>query len=143
MKHAAFRLRTLVADDYDRVYALWKNTEGVGLSSSDSREGIEFFLKRNPGLSRVAVDSEERLLGTLLCGHDGRRGYLHHLAVIASARRAGIGRALVEAALADLRKLGIAKCNLFLIADNETGRAYWNHIGWKFRTDLVVVQAEL
>lgn len=143
MKQQTYRLRELAMPDYEEVLSLWKSTEGVGLSSSDSREGIASFLDRNPGLSRVAVDAQNKILGTLLCGHDGRRGYLHHLAVADSARRSGIGRALVEAALADLRRLGIAKCNLFLIADNETGGAYWRRLGWKFREDLVVVQTEL
>jgi len=130
--------------DYDRVFALWSATEGMGLGASDTREAIHAFLERNPGLSRVAEDSTTgALAGAVLCGHDGRRGYLHHLAVPRSLRGRGLGRALVEACLADLATLRIEKCSLFLFADNEAGRSFWLHEGWKAREDLVVIQKTL
>lgn len=141
---SSFSLRELVPADYDRVIALWSVTEGMGLNESDTREAIAAFLTRNAGLSRLAEDAATgELLGALLCGHDGRRGYLHHLAVARSRRRRGIGRALVEACLEGLRAQGIPKCNLFLFANNEEGRRFWEHTGWKARVDLVMMQVDL
>jgi ribosomal protein S18 acetylase RimI-like enzyme len=81
-----------------------------------------------------------RIVGAVLCGHDGRRGYLHHLAVAPAHRHNGIGRALVEACLAKLGHIGIQKCNIFLFSDNEPGEAFWKHIGWNGRGDLKVLQ---
>jgi putative acetyltransferase len=137
------RIRELVIGDYEPVYALWSITEGVGLNESDSPGAIDAFLRRNPGLSRIAVDAEGRVLGALLCGHDGRRGYLHHLAVAREQRRRGIGKALVESSLSALQALGIPKCNLFLYADNEEGRRFWIRNRWAARTDLVLIQRSL
>jgi putative acetyltransferase len=129
----------MVIADYDEVYALWQNTEGMGLNDSDQRAGIEAYLKRNPGLSTVAV-ARDRMVGAVLSGHDGRRGYLHHLAVEKAFRGQGIGRALVNTCLERLRECGIPKGNLFLFADNLAGRAFWIHEGWNVRNDLVVIQ---
>jgi N-acetylglutamate synthase len=84
--------------------------------------------------------SKKRIVGAVLCGDDGRRGYLHHLAVAAACRRQGIGRALVEACLKRLGSAGIPKCNIFLLADNELGEAFWKHNGWNERSDLKVLQ---
>ena len=86
--------------------------------------------------------SKNRIMGAVLCGHDGRRGYLHHLAVAAAWRRKGIGRDLVEACLTGLGSAGIPKCNIFLLADNELGKAFWTHNGWNERGDLKVLQKE-
>jgi N-acetylglutamate synthase len=86
--------------------------------------------------------SKHRIIGAVLCGHDGRRGYLHHLAVAAACRRKGIGRALVEACLTGLGSVGIPKCNIFLLADNELGKTFWTHNGWNDRCDLKVLQKE-
>lgn len=137
---AFFRLRTLTAADYEPVLALWRSCEGVGLTASDSLEGTVAYLERNPDLSLVALDASGVIIGAVLCGHDGRRGYLHHLAVAAAHRRRGIGRALVEECLARLRRLGILKCNLFLFAHNTAGRAFWLRCGWAAREDLVLIQ---
>jgi len=133
------RFRLLRIADYDEVYALWKRTEGVGLSESDRRAEIERFLRRNSGLSQVAL-ADGRVVGAVLCGHDGRRGYLHHLAVARKWRRHGIGRKLVAVCLEKLRSEGIPKCNLFLFAGNVAGRAFWRRIGWTVRSDLRLVQ---
>jgi putative acetyltransferase len=138
-----FTLRPLSLADYEAVYALWQRTEGMGLGASDTREAIAFFLERNPGLSLVACDASGHIVGAVLCGHDGRRGYLHHLAVERSHRKHGIGRALVDACLDKLAALKIEKCNLFLIAANADGRTFWLHQGWTAREDIVLVQKEL
>ena len=103
-------IREMTSEDYDAVYALWQATEGLGLSDADSREAIARYLERNPGLSFIAVENEE-LLGTVLCGHDGRRGYLHHLAVARSHRGQGLGRRLAQRALAAHKLyISITKC---------------------------------
>ena len=137
-----WQLRVMTLADHDEVIALWRVTEGIGLTVSDDREAIGAYLARNPGMSFVAV-AGGRIVGAVLGGHDGRRGYLHHLAVTPAWRHRGIGRALVEAVLAELKAAGMLKCNLFLYADNEAGRAFWLKHGWVTREDLVLVQKPL
>jgi N-acetylglutamate synthase len=129
-------------NDFDQVISLWQETEGVGLNESDSRECIAQFLTRNRGMSFVVRDGHE-IIGAVLCGHDGRRGYLHHLAVAKPHRNRGIGKKLVEACLAQLERAGILKCNIFLYANNEAGEAFWKHNDWSARTDLVIMQKHL
>ena len=132
-------IEPMTAADFDEVLRLWQNTEGVGLNESDTPEHLAAYLKRNPDLSFVArVQSE--IVGAVLCGHDGRRGYLHHLAVAQTYRRQGAGRRLVETCLRELEKLGILKCNIFLFADNADGELFWRHNGWIDRADLRVMQ---
>jgi ribosomal protein S18 acetylase RimI-like enzyme len=138
-----FTLRTLTIADYDAVYALWQQTEGIGLNDSDTREAIAAFLDHNPNLSQVACNEAGQIVGTVLCGHDGRRGYLHHLAVNRADRKRGIGRSLVNECLNKLAGLKIQKCNLFLFANNTPGRTFWLHQGWTAREDIVLVQKEL
>ena len=133
-------ISAMKTEDYDEVFALWQATDGIGLHDDvDSSEGIASYLARNPGSSHVARH-EDRIIGAVLCGHDGRRGYLHHLAVAVPWRNKGIGRALVEACLRKLASLHIPKCNIFLFADNELGEAFWKHTGWQERSDLKVLQ---
>ena len=138
---AVIRYRRLRVADFAEILALWKRTEGIGLNASDRREAIGRYLRRNPGLSFVAT-VRGRVIGTLLCGHDGRRGYLHHLAVARRWRRRGVGRKLVTACLEKLRTEGIPKCNLFLFSSNRTGQTFWQHLGWNIRPDLQLVQRE-
>lgn len=135
-------IRPMTIADYEAVLNLWRQTEGVGLSQSDEREPIASFLSRNPDLSRVAL-AGDHIVGAVLCGHDERRGYLHHLAVAKTHRKRGLGKALMEACLADLARLGILKCNIFLFANNTEGEAFWKHNGWVKRTDLLVMQKQL
>jgi N-acetylglutamate synthase len=135
-------VRSFRIEDYDAVIALWRRTEGVGLNESDTRRAIAAFLRHNLRLSFVA-EQDGRIIGAVLCGHDGRRGYLHHLAVSKRYRKRGIGRQLVNACLAKLRKIGISKCNIFIFANNAAGRKFWAHTGWKLRTELRVMQIHL
>ncbi len=122
--------------DYAAVHALWSACEGIGLHDDvDSQAGIIRYLERNPGLSFVGRDGE-RVVGAVLAGHDGRRGYLHHLAVHPAARRLGLGRELVAAALAALKAQGIGKCHIFVFRDNPEGRAFWESCGWRLREDI-------
>ena len=131
-------IRPMTMSDYEAVVKLWQTTEGVGLNESDKRGPLAAYLARNPGLSRVALDGTG-IVGAVLCGHDGRRGYLHHLAVAKAHRKQGLGSALVEACLADLARLDIPKCNIFVYADNAEGEAFWKHNGWTKRTELQIM----
>jgi N-acetylglutamate synthase len=131
-------IEPMTMDDYDDVIALWKNSENIGLSSADEREKIKVYLARNPGMSFVAKENGA-LVGAALCGHDGRRGYLHHLAVAASHRKKGIGRKLAEKCIESLKNAGIEKCHLFVFQTNKEGKAFWEKIGWTLRADIQVV----
>ncbi len=123
-------LRPMQAADYAAVHDLWSRTEGMGIGESDTAAAIAAFLARNPGLSAVAVDAAGALVGAVLCGHDGRRGYLHHLAVDGASRGRGLGRRLVERCLAALEREGIAKCNIFVYRDHGSGIDFWRHHGF-------------
>ena len=128
--------------DYADAIALWRATPGIGLSDADTPDGIAAYLARNPGMSFVAR-VEGRLAGAVLCGTDGRRGYLHHLAVHPDFRRQGIGTALVDACLEALKEAGIHKCHLFVISDNSEGQVFWARVGWKLRTDLQIMSKDI
>lgn len=140
MPAVGYNLRAMTLADYPEVRSLWERTEGMGLNESDTPEAIAKFLERNPGLSLVIASPNGEIVGAVLCGHDGRRGYLHHLAVTTTHRGHGFGRELVDGCLCRLRSLGIPKCNIYLFATNESGRSFWLHEGWTVRDDLVVMQ---
>jgi ribosomal protein S18 acetylase RimI-like enzyme len=137
---AGLELREMRGDDWAEVHALWRRCEGIGLSDSDSREAIGAYLERNPGMSAVAREPGGRLVGAVLCGDDGRRGYLHHLAVSPDARGRGIGAALLARCFERLAARGIPKCNVFLLGDNAVGREFWLNAGWNPRRDLELLQ---
>lgn len=124
--------------DYDEVMALWSQTEGLTLRDADSREAITRYLGQNPSLSFVARD-QGRLVGAVLVGTDGRRGYLQHLAVAPSHRGQGLGRVLAERAVAALRALGIEKCHLMVRQENAPARAFWERLGWSERGDIILM----
>jgi ribosomal protein S18 acetylase RimI-like enzyme len=136
----SYAIEPMKIKDFDEVTALWRGSEGVGLTESDNHENTAIYLKRNRGLSQVARLKSGKLVGAVLCGYDGRRGYLHHLAVAKNFRRRGIGAQLVTRCLEKLRRLGIQKCNIFVYADNTEGKAFWKHLGWKMRSDLRMMQ---
>lgn len=130
-------IRVMTIEDYNGVYDLWINTPGMGLNlTDDSREGIEKYLKRNPTSSFVAED-EGKIIGVIMSGHDGRRGYIQHTAVLPEYRNQGIARRLVEHAMNALDKEGIQKVALVAFERNKTGNAFWEHIGFSPREDLV------
>lgn len=130
-------IRTMTAADYDAAYELWLHTPGMGLNTADdSREGIERYLRRNPATSFVA-ECDGQIVGVILAGHDGRRGYIHHTAVLPAFQKRGIARRLVECALAALEKEGIHKAALVAFQRNEAGNAFWEHVGFSVRDDLV------
>lgn len=123
--------------DYDEIYDLWINTKGMGLNNlDDSREGIEKFLERNPETCFTAKE-EGRVIGVIIAGHDGRRGYIYHTAVHHSKRNKGVGTALAENALAALKREGINKVALVVFESNEAGNSFWESKGFSVRDDLV------
>jgi len=124
------QIREMTIEDYDEVFSLWRSVEGMGLHGiCDSEEGVGKYLRRNPGLSFVARDGN-RLIGAVLCGHDGRRGYLHHLAVDREYRRKGIGTALVAKVIEKLNAVGIGRCHIFIFAENTGAQEFWQKSGW-------------
>jgi ribosomal protein S18 acetylase RimI-like enzyme len=131
-------ITTFSIDLYDDVLALWQQCEGVGLSDADSRDSIQAYLTRNPGMSFVAT-ADSKVVGAILAGHDGRRGYIHHLAVHPSCRRHGLGRKLVDRAISVLRSAGIQKAHIFIFNSNATGIAFWESVGWIPRNDIGVI----
>ncbi len=129
-------IRTMTIEDYDQVYALWKSITGFAMRSiDDSRQGVEAFLKRNPTTSVVAVE-DGKVVGTILCGHDGRRGCCYHVCVSPQYRRRGIGKSMVVHAMEALHKENISKVSLIAFTKNDVGNAFWNQMGWTKREDL-------
>jgi ribosomal protein S18 acetylase RimI-like enzyme len=130
-------IRTMTRNDYHEVAALWGNTKGVGLSGADSQGGISDFLRRNDGLSLVAED-DDRIVAAVLCGHDGRRGYISHLVVADPHRRSGVATEMVERCIAALADAGIEKCHLFVLQGNDSAASFWRQTGWTERKDIIV-----
>jgi len=135
-------IREMIVGDYEKMIVLWKNTPGIGLSDADSKRNISQFLERNPGLSFV-YEIEKRIIGTVLCGHDGRRGYIYHLAVDQEFRNQGIGKELMSHCFERLSRKRIAKCHLFLYSDNEDAIQFYDHIGWEKRSNLLIYSKNL
>lgn len=130
-------IKIMTSEDYDKVYALWMSCTGMGFNNiDDSRDGIEKFLKRNPNTCFVAEENE-KVIGVILCGNDGRRGYIYHTAVAEDARNQGIGTALVDAALNALEKEGISKVALIVFERNKSGNSFWEHLGFTCRNDII------
>ena len=129
-------VRLMTVEDYDQVRALWMTIKGFAIRSiDDSREGVERFLRRNPTTSVVAVENE-KVVGAILCGHDGRRGCLYHVCVDPEYRRRGIGKSMVVFCMDALKKEKINKVSLIAFTKNDIGNAFWHSFGWKQREDL-------
>src|SRR2546430_3234948 len=122
--------REFVIDDYDAAIELWKKVEGLDVAEGDDRETIRRFLQRNPGLSRVAT-VETSTVGAVLCGHDGRRGYIYHLAVDPARHGLGIGRRLIAECLEGLKRAGLERANILVAKDNPRGLEFWRRTGWE------------
>ena len=133
----ALEIREFTLADYTGALRLWQSTPGVGLSEADSLQNIALFLNRNPGSSFVALDGNE-IVGTILGGHDGRRGLIHHLTVATTQRRQGLGQKLVRLTLGALKRAGIQKCHLVMFQDNAEARAFWTRIGAEERVTLAL-----
>ena len=129
-------VQTMTIEDYQGVHDLWMTIKGFAIRSiDDSREGVERFLKRNPATSVVAEENGE-IVGSILCGHDGRRGCLYHVCVREDCRMRGIGKSMVVRCMEELEKEKISKVSLIAFTENDIGNAFWKEIGWTKREDL-------
>lgn len=130
------QIRTMTIHDYEKVYELWMSCKNMGFNDiDDSKEGISRFLERNPNTSFVAMENDE-LLGIILGGHDGRRGYIYHMSVAENHRKKGIGSSLVEKCLASFKNEKISKVALLVFKYNETGNTFWEKQGFILREDV-------
>lgn len=129
-----YKIRQMTMADYSGAYSLWKRTEGLSLEESDSREAMAIYLGRNRGFCFVACKGD-RVIGTILCGHEGRRGIVRHLAISRKYRQRGVARTLISRCLSALGKAGIRKCNTFVLDTNTEGRSFWEHMGWYLLED--------
>ena len=122
--------RAFSIDDYDAAVELWQRVEGLEIAEGDDRESIAQFLARNPGLSRVVTDGSATV-GVALCGHDGRRGHIYHLAVDPGYQGRGLGKRLLDECLEGLRRAGVKRVIIMVADDNPRGRAFWRRLGWE------------
>lgn len=129
-------VRKMTIDDYENIYALWLSCAGMGLNNlDDSKEGIEKFLARNPDTCFVAKE-DDKIIGAIMVGNDGRRAYIYHTSVHPDFRRKGIAAKLVDTVLAELETLGINKVALVVFERNELGNKFWESMGFTVRDDL-------
>ena len=126
-----FQIRDMTETDIDAARRLWAGADGVEVGEGDSPEDLVRYLRRNPGSSTVATDADGRLVGAVLCGHDGRRGFVYHLAVARELRGQGVGRAIMQRSLSRLKEHGILRVLLLVSADNPGGRSFWLREGWE------------
>ena len=138
-----FTLKSMNTGDLAEVISLWESTDGVGLGQGDSPENLVRYLARNPGLSQVAIDQQGSIIGAALCGHDGRRGYLNHVAVDSAWRRQGVATAIIERCFELLNGQGIDRCTVLVFTDNQEGQQFWARQGWRERGDLAVMQKDV
>ena len=130
-------IREMTIEDYDEVYAMWQTTSKRALSKADERGQMERYLQHNKGMSQVAVING-KIVGTVLAGHDGRRGFIHHMAVLPEYRRKRIGHTLAEKAIEMIKSQGIDKTHIFCYQNNETGQSFWRDFGFNKREDVFV-----
>ena len=131
-----YEIRVMTTDDYEEVHNLWMSIHGFAIRSiDDSKEGVERFIRRNPKTSVVAV-SDGKIVGAILCGHDGRRGCLYHVCVHEDYRKHGIGKSMAVACMRALQAEQINKVNIVAFKSNELGNHFWKEEGWNFREDL-------
>lgn len=129
-------VREMTLDDYDGVYKLWMSIQGFGIRSiDDSREGVARFLKRNPTTSVVA-EQNGRIVGAILCGHDGRTGCFYHVCVAKDYRQHGVGHRMAHFAMRALQEEGVNKVSLIAFKNNDLGNAFWRNVGWTERSDI-------
>ena len=133
-----YKICTMEKTDYDEVYQLWETIHGFAMKSvDDSKEAVERFIDRNPGLSVVAI-SDGKIVGSMLVGHDGRRGCLYHVCVHEEFRKKGIGKAMATEAMIRLKNEGITKAQLLAFKGNELGNSFWQAEQWEQREDVYI-----
>lgn len=129
--------REMQPADYENAFALWKTIHHFGIRAvDDSREGIERFLARNPHCSVVAETKEGRIVGTILCGHDGRTASFYHVCVHEDFRKKGIGKRMVVFCMQALKRENVSRISLVAFRENELGNKFWHGAGWTERHDL-------
>lgn len=131
----SIEIREFTPSDYDAAMAIWESAVGVTIRDVDGREPLTAYLNQHRGLCFVAV-ADDQIVGAVLCGTDGRRGYLNHLAVASAWRRRGIGRQLAERCIQALDARGVEKCHLMVKDDNAAGQTFWTQLGWVDRADI-------
>jgi ribosomal protein S18 acetylase RimI-like enzyme len=136
------KTREFSISDYDAALELWQRVEGLEIAEGDDRESIAYFLARNPGLSRVATDGTA-MVGVALCGHDGRRGYIYHLAVDPAYQSRGLGKRLMDESLDGLRQVGLKRALILVANDNPRGRKFWSRHGWEEVPGPIVMGIDL
>ena len=128
--------------DYDAAIGIWRRVEGLEIAEGDDREGIAQFLTRNPGLSRVAIDGAA-VVGVALCGHDGRRGHVYHLAVDPAYQGCGLGKRLLDECLNGLRSAGVKRVIIMVADDNQRGAEFWKRQGWEEISGAILMGIDL
>lgn len=136
------KLSRLAPQDFESALTFWRHAQGMGTSGIETGEMLATFLKRNPGLSFKITDRDE-IIATILCGHDGRRGYLHHLAIAPGYSNQHVGRALIDRSLRGLEHRGIRRCHIFISAQNKGGPEFWKSIDWAEQGDLTVFSHDI
>src|SRR6266487_2973568 len=134
--------REFSINDYDAVVELWRRVEGLEIAEGDDREGVARFLARNPGLSRVAIDGPA-VVGVALCGHDGRRGHIYHLAVDPAYQGRGLGKRLLDESLAGLRRIGVKRVIIMVADNNPSGREFWKRAGYEEISGAIAMGIDL
>jgi len=129
------KIQNMTMDHYNDIINMFEETPGVTLRDADSIESTERYLKRNPGLSFIAM-TQDKITGCIMCGHDGRRGYLQHLVVLPDYRNQGVGEKLVSACIQALKETGIHKTHIFAFKTNGLGNKFWAGLGWKLRDEI-------
>ena len=132
------KFREMSIDDYNQLIKLWQSSSGIKLRDIDSFQGFKKYLARNKGLSFVAVDKNNNIIGSIMAGHDGKRGYIQKLIVKQNYRKLGIATELLSKCLKALKDEGIIKSHIFVLSDNEIAKNFWKKRGWQKRTDIEI-----
>jgi N-acetylglutamate synthase len=136
-------IREMTNDDHEELYSFWKSIEGLKMDESDYQDNFNSFLIRNPNLNYVVIH-EKQIIGTIKCGHDGRRGYISHLAVNKKYQKYGIAKKLYNICIEELKKQSVLKCNLYILGSNKSAYTFWQHNGWKeLEHDFIMLQKTL
>jgi ribosomal protein S18 acetylase RimI-like enzyme len=138
----AVTTREFVLSDHERAVALWCEIDSVEICEGDSREEVAEYLKRNPGLSRVA-EVEGKIVGAVMCGHDGRRGWIYHLAVAPEYRGRGVGKMLLDDCVRGLQRAGLKRAIILVEGQNAAGHKFWLREGWENIDGAIPMTREL
>ena len=137
-----YKIRKMVINDYNELITLWKNTDGIGINGyDDSKKAIKKFLERNPNTCFVMEYNKTEIIGTIMGGNDGRRGFIYHLMVKPEHRKNGIGKKLLEKTETSFGKAGLRRINLVVLKKNITGNKFWDENGYEIR-DFICIRSK-